>query len=179
MAPPKFLACIHAWQRTSGHTGFIKRAQDMKHYDKLIRKLILIAISVLMSILFVEICLSQTVLEVKARVYKDDSIELDTLRIIKNLPTWSIDTSQLVIRDPTKARLFRVQILDSQGEILFQQNVCVRFYIIIDPIEPDQPGKSLEGDWSILYLRILYRTEMEELRIYHNGHEIYSKKIDL
>jgi len=99
-------------------------------------------------------------LEIELTVYKNDSVVLEELRIVRGGDS-----------PYSSAGGYRLEILDGNGEKLFEDSYNLRFMMFSDPPEM--------MDFSTLYLKPEYTPEMKTIKLYHDEREIFSQEINL
>ncbi len=117
----------------------------------------LIAIAVFMLILTGT---AEQILEIDVDIYKNDSVSLNTMRVIESAPSIYIEPGD-----------YKIEILNAAGEKIFEQQYRLLFMILSDP--------PTETDYDTVYLKTNYVPEMRKVKIYDKDTEIFSHDIEL
>lgn len=116
--------------------------------------------TVLTLILIVSSAYAENVLSVYLDVYKNNSVKLKEMKVMSGRPT-----------EYTNPGDYKLQILDSDNEVMVEKSISLNFMIMTDP--------PTESDVSSINQKIEFNTSMKYLKLFLNENEIFSKELVL
>jgi len=101
---------------------------------------------------------AEKVLSISLNIYKNDSVDVNYLKVGENRPTRYVVDGD-----------YRVQLLSSTGEVVWNKTIQIMFMVFTDPPEPIDP--------SLVNLEIKYEQDMRRINLYNKDKLIYSQEI--
>ncbi|MEM5811741.1 MAG: hypothetical protein QW641_00325 [Candidatus Aenigmatarchaeota archaeon] len=109
-------------------------------------------------LIIVQLTYAETILSLQFNVSKDDTVILEEIKVMEGR-----STQYFVPGD------YKIQLLDSGKEVIFEKSINIVFFILSEPPIP--------VDSMIVSLRVTYNPDMRYVRLLHNEKEIFFSEI--